>query len=708
MTGPEANKRPRADNSPVKNTHMQPRSHQASPSLAASEMPGAPGASVLIPRAPTDDSTTTRVLLERLLASHEDLTAEVVRLRHSVDIILHTLQQAPAGHRRTRESQITYESQAGSASRRMSQHQPLPAFAHSAGRRFGAVPPSLANIVSPQSQAAVDPVFSEHPSASESPTLQYRYGVERGRAASSGDAAASIADGSGANAGLPPTQRSHAHDYPPATRFHITSPPMSLQTTVTSSVGSQVALPPPAGLAQPTIVSRNTQGFPRVQSPTAAVFGSQTRFSVQSPSPSAPLSAPPSSLSAYLPARHASAHRSEYRSQQHGAALPRLSHPMHQQHVQQAALASPHLQHTSQAVLASPHRIQPLLTHGDQTVQQQSLTRLSAARPHSSSQYLRGSGPQRESMGTSPYASMSTTAPGMMIDATPAPKPSSPPYLHGYPGVAPLTGDSAASSGMVESPTGSTGARLHLYPSTPSGRSYSTDPGAQQKQEKNRFQANIRAFVDQHFTVAKNKRWDYQQSFKAPSNSETTQEIVEAFNSLHGNTHDRIQHGLGVYFSSLKAKYRSSEEKTMIKQQRDRRRARRIKKATGRRKVFDRSQYPFLPSDFDPKRYIVPQATSPEHTDDDNEVRVGVLPWRLEKYSQLFHHLDTMRTKRTIRLCNPQLSGGSVPPPDIPDYMIDPDYLSMDRTQRSNDPDQDPEEQNPDPEEDIEMGSSSD
>ncbi|KAJ2226876.1 hypothetical protein EV180_002727 [Coemansia sp. RSA 518] len=687
---------------------MQPRSHQASPSLAASEMPGAPSASALIPTAPTDDSTATRVLLERLLVSHEDLTAEVARLRHSVDIILHTLQQAPVGHHRARESQITYESQAASTSRRTSQHQSLPAFAHSAGRRFGAVPPSLANIVSPQSQPTVDPMFSEHPPASESPTMQYRYGVERARASSGGDAAVSISDGSGVNAGLPQTQRAHAHDYPPAARFHVTSPPMSLQTTVTSSVESQVVLPPPAGLAQPTIAPRNTLGFPRVQSPTAAVFGSQNRFSVQSLSPSAPLSAPPSSLSAYLPTRHGSSHRSEYRSQQHGAALPRLSHSMHQQHVQQAPLASPHLQHTPQAGLASPHRMQPLVTHGDQTVLQHPSMRLSAARPHSSSQYLRGSGPQKEAPGTSPYASMSTATPGMMIDATAAPKPSSPPYPHGYPGVASLTGDSATPSGMVESPTGSTGARLHLYPSTPSGQSYSTDPGAQQKQEKNRFQANIRAFVDQHFMVAKNKRWDYQQSFKAPNNSEATQEIVEAFNALHGNTYDRIQHGLGVYFSSLKAKFRSSDEKTMIKQQRDRRRARRIKKATGRRKVFDRTQFPFLPDDFDPKRYIVPLATSPEHTDDDNEVRVGVLPWRLDKYTKLLHHLDTMRTKRTIRLCNPHLSGGSVPPPDIPDYMIEPEYLSMDRTQRSHDPDQDPEEQNPDPEEDIEMGSSSD
>ncbi|KAJ2314445.1 hypothetical protein IWW51_005979, partial [Coemansia sp. RSA 2702] len=63
---------------------------------------------------------------------------------------------------------------------------------------------------------------------------------------------------------------------------------------------------------------------------------------------------------------------------------------------------------------------------------------------------------------------------------------------------------------------------------------------------------------------------------------------------------------------------------------------------------------------------------------------------------------------RTIRPVNAQLSSGSVPPPEIPDFMIDPAFLSMDRARRSPDPDQDPEDHNADPEEDIEMGSSSD
>ncbi|KAJ1729109.1 hypothetical protein LPJ61_003685 [Coemansia biformis] len=215
------------------------------------------------------------------------------------------------------------------------------------------------------------------------------------------------------------------------------------------------------------------------------------------------------------------------------------------------------------------------------------------------------------------------------------------------------------------------------------GRSYnSAMASAMQKVEKNRFQANIRAFVDQHFMTAANLHWDYQQSFKAPHNAEATHQMAEAFRVVHSGVYDRIEHGLGVYFSSLKAKYRTTEDKAMLKQQRDRRRARRIKKAAGRRKVFDKSQYPFLPKEMNTLTCFVPLAMSPEHTDDDGEVKVGALPWRLSVFSKLFHHLDTLRPKRTPRHAHPSLRDTSAPMPEIPSCMIDQAYMAMSRVHR--------------------------
>ncbi|KAJ1849269.1 hypothetical protein LPJ73_003767 [Coemansia sp. RSA 2703] len=328
----------------------------------------------------------------------------------------------------------------------------------------------------------------------------------------------------------------------------------------------------------------------------------------------------------------------------------------------------------------------------------------------------------------------------MILDATPkTAKPSPPPppsqqhtqHHHQYhsqqafmPGYAyarpPLsaTDISTPTSAMIESPTvsssGFTGSRgqsllpppPHSYsgslPSTSvaggSGKVILND-GAQQKVEKNRFQANIRSFVDQHFTVPQNPQWDYHQSFKAPRNALATQNIIQAFHADHGSPYDRIEHGLSVYFSSLKAKFRTTEDKAMLKQQRDRRRARRIKKAAGRRKVFDQTQFPFLPKEFETHLCFIPSAMSPEHTDDDGEVKVGMLPWRAVKFTRLFKHLDTLRPKRTPRPNNPELIGARAPPPDVPLFMIDPEFVALDRAQQEH---HDPEE------EDIEMDSMSD
>ncbi|KAJ2355854.1 hypothetical protein GGF43_002436, partial [Coemansia sp. RSA 2618] len=358
MTDPEGNKRQRADNSPTKNSHMQTPSHQASPALAASEMHEPTNTSAAISMAAAEDSQGIRALLERLLTLHEQLAADVSRLQHSVDTVLNTLHPPPAAYP-AREPLSTREMRPTSAPRRTSQHMSLPAYTYGSGRQFSAVPPSLANIVSPPTQST-DLTLAERPPASASPTPQYKYGGERARAASSGDAAASIADNSSTNVGLPQVQRPHVHEYPragahsPATRFYGASPPMPSQPAV-ATAGSQIALAPPGGLAPPAGVLRSTptQGFPRVQSPTSAVFGSQTRFQLQSPSSSVPLSAPSSSSSAYPPARHAASHRGEYRPQQHSTTLPRLSHQTH-------------LQYTPQAAPPSPYRMQPMPGYSEQ------------------------------------------------------------------------------------------------------------------------------------------------------------------------------------------------------------------------------------------------------------------------------------------------------------------------------------------------------
>ncbi|KAJ2453594.1 hypothetical protein EV183_002119 [Coemansia sp. RSA 2336] len=679
-----------------------------------------------------EEGSSTRVLFEqilafqeqiiesqaRLFASHEQLATDMTQIRQTLEGVLLTLRQSPSAI-----APRDLESQPAFAQQRASHHQSPAAQPLSASRRFGAVPPSLASIVSPPSQHA-EQVLGDRLPASESPKPQLmRYAGERVRASSGSDSAANIADnssGSAGHIGLPPLQRHHVHDYPPAdarsstSRLARASSPILLQTA-----GASAMLPPPScmqpsiapALAASGIPARNppVQGFPRIQSPTPSGFN--PRFhQMQSPSPTAPLSAPSSSSSAVFPSgRLSSAYRGEHhharqplaQQQSHSVSLPRLTHP-------------PHGHYSMQGAPPGSHRQAPP-AHSEQTVLMHPLTRTPpASRLHGNTQHFRSTGQQREPMVTSPYPSGPASASGMMVDI-PSAKHSPPLYAHNRPGyVQPHTADSTMSDGMAVSPTdAASGAPTSAYlAAAPGGsRSYSSsaqDASTQQKMEKNRFQANIRAYVDQHFMVPTNLRWDYQQSFKAPHNAETTQQIADAFRLQHGGTFERIQHGLGVYFSSLKAKHRSSEEKTMVKQQRDRRRARRIKKANGRRKVFDRSQYPFLSDDFDPKRCFVPIATSPEHTDDDGEVKVGVLPWRLETYSNLFHHLDTMRTKRTIRPLNPNLTGGSVPPSEVPDFMIDPRYLSMDRSHRGHDPENDPEEPPQDPEEDIEMGSSSD
>ncbi|KAJ2472697.1 hypothetical protein GGI02_001390 [Coemansia sp. RSA 2322] len=334
----------------------------------------------------------------------------------------------------------------------------------------------------------------------------------------------------------------------------------------------------------------------------------------------------------------------------------------------------------------------------------------------------------RGSLSQSYSSSAPLVHPGALANAThAAPKPSPSPHQLLLPAISglvrapPTTPDGGGSAfiaaatapasptpNAMESPTGSStgglasGARGNA---TPGGsRSYSGSQSggigavvSQQKVEKNRFQANIRAFVDHLFIAQPAARWDYKQSFKAPRNAHVTHHVIQSFHAAYGGSYERIEHGLGVYFSSLKAKHRTTDDKAMMKQQRDRRRARRIKKAAGRRKVFDYAQYPFLPADFDAQLCFVPSAMSPEHTDDDGEVKVGGLPWRSQTFTKLFRHLDTLRPKRTVRPTNPNLNSDALPLPDVPSFMLDQAYLAIERTYQPHDS-----------EDDIEMGTSSD
>ncbi|KAJ2081487.1 hypothetical protein H4R24_002312 [Coemansia sp. RSA 988] len=691
------------------------------------------------------DDTATRDLLERLLVTQERLTSDVAQLQATVDSILGVMHQALPGYREYLHMHAAYNQQQPAASFTVAEQLSLVGRVHSPSKESGAVLPTLANIISPHSQTSEalpldvapahcintevlsrrSPLVSQSVT-SESPNSQFRHIGERSRAASSGDAALNAADrtNSSSNSMARLSLQRHrvseqhtgaqtpvGHSYA-ASPSHITAPGggSGLQGPLLSPTN----LPPPAGMLQHATAQGHSA--PRMRSPATMPTGSQgLTYQQQQQQPQTyPLPAPLSASSTLPSVRHLSTHHhSEYRQGiQHQ--LPRIAYPAHSQYNTLPLPASPRRMHQHQA-------------HAEQSVSLPPIMYPPAAvRLHEGEQYPRTPGAQQAAAGTSPYSPAPSFTSSMVVDSAPS-KPSPP---HGYAALSQQmnTGSSTpASGGMVESPTGpSAGAstsRSHNYSTTPTtGRSFSTmAPGpqattSQQKVEKNRFQANIRSFVDQYFMAGANMRWDYQQSFKAPRNAEATRQIAESFQSAHGGSFERIEHGLSVYFSSLKAKHRTTEDKAMLKQQRDRRRARRIKKAAGRRKVFDPTQYPFLPPDVNAQLCFVPMAMSPEHTDDDSEVKVGTLPWRTDIFTRLFHHLDTLRPKRTPRPAHPRLSGGPIPAPDVPEFMIDPAFMAVDR--RFHDPglekdpsagyDQDSTDRHIDPEEDVEMGSSDD
>ncbi|KAJ2023021.1 hypothetical protein IWW57_004291 [Coemansia sp. S610] len=410
----------------------------------------------------------------------------------------------------------------------------------------------------------------------------------------------------------------------------------------------------------------------------------------------------------------------------------RTAHPNHQQQQQQQRLSDlsltsqPHQyqtgrQHPAHLATKSPPRAHTNLQNSSQ-LNERPLSlppiRTSSSAAPARAAHPRSSVPQHANTASaSPYSSSASLASSMFAGAShSAPRPSLPhhhsplPSISGLARTIPPTAGGAASSlptpNAGESPTGLSVGPQGIRSNAAAGggsRSYSVGQSSggsgamsQQKVEKNRFQANIRAFVDHHFISHPSAQWDYQQSFKAPRNAQATHQIVQAFYASYGGTYERIEHGLSVYFSSLKAKHRTTDDKAMLKQQRDRRRARRIKKAAGRRKVFDQAQYPYLPREFDLQQCFIPSVMSPEHTDEEGEVKVGGLPWRSNIFNELFRHLDTLRPKRTPRPTDPNLIGGVLPPPEVPEFMLDREYMLVDRSYHH------------DPEEDIEMDSSTD
>ncbi|KAJ2799806.1 hypothetical protein H4R20_004290 [Coemansia guatemalensis] len=689
------------------------------------------------------DDSATRDLLERLLVSQERLTSDVAQLQATVESMLGVMHEALPEYRDYLHMHTVYNQQLPAASIAAAEQRSLGGRVHSPSRKLGAVPPTLANIVSPHSQAYETPPPNAAPArcinaevhsrrsplvsqsvTSESPKSQFQHIGERARAASSGDPALNIVDRSSSSMARLSLQRHRMPEHHAGAQGPTGYPYAASPSSNPASGGgsgpqgpllSPTTLPPPAGMLQHTAAQGHSAS--RMRSPVTMSTSSQSLAYQQQQQPQAhvyPLPAPLSASSALPPVRHLSTHHhGEYRQGiQHQ--LPRIAHPAHSQYNPLALPASPRRMHQHQAHAEQPVSLPPIMYPP------------AAARLHEGEQYPRNPGTQQAAAGTSSYAPAPSFTPSMGVDSAPSkPSPS-----HGYAALSQqtYTGPSTpGSGGMAETPTrpgaGVSGSRSHHYATTPTtGRSFSAMSGgaqattSQQKVEKNRFQANIRSFVDQYFAIDSNMHWDYQQSFKAPRNAEATRQIAEAFHTAHGGSFERIEHGLSVYFSSLKAKNRTTVDKAMLKQQRDRRRARRIKKAAGRRKVFDPTQYPFLPPDINAQLCFVPMAMSPEHTDDDSEVKVGTLPWRSDIFTRLFHHLDTLRPKRTPRPTHPRLSGGSIPAPDVPEFMIDPAFVAVDRAPHdpalekdpSVDYDQDPADRHIDPEEDVEMGSSDD
>ncbi|KAJ2769320.1 hypothetical protein IWQ56_002600, partial [Coemansia nantahalensis] len=599
-----------------------------------------------------------RTVLGRLLTSQEQLVADVSLLQQTVSAILAMLHHSPPPPQ---------PPQAHTQQQQQQQQQGPP-------RPTSAVPRPLSAMAQPNSPgrtlggmlptlaSIVSPLAQPADQASagalEPPKVPYSYGRERARATSGSDAGTTSFDAAASG--------NSSASRPPAHRRTI----YEYHPADTSSAAASYYTAGP----QRSTVSWQTQ--------------TQAQAQLQAPD-SHPPPQPQGLAASRLPPPAASAFSSHGRSQLHRPHQHRMPPPQ-QQH--QQLIAKPTTPLSTGLAMAPMH-------HGDYNY---------AKNPHNAPP-LRFPHPAHVQ-----YSSPAAAAAG---------PPSSAVHAEQTP----------AASAMTESPSaGSAALQSHphhhrQFASLPGGsggvpRAYGgLASDTMHKVEKNRFQANIRAFVDQHFMSATNLRWDYQQSFKAPHNAEATQQMVEAFRAVNGNAYERVEHGLGVYFSSLKAKHRTTEDKAMLKQQRDRRRARRIKKAAGRRKVFDRAQYPFLPADIDAQLCFVPLAMSPEHTDDDGEVKVGALPWRLEMYANLFHHLDTLRPKRTPRHLHPSLCDSSAPAPDIPRFMIDQAYLAMGHTHPDPDPDDDDDDDDDDDnddddhtdhpgdlEGDVEMDSSSD
>ncbi|KAJ1995380.1 hypothetical protein GGI25_002507 [Coemansia spiralis] len=759
MSGTDGSKRQRTDDRQSTSTSPEPsistKAHSSSvpnlPRIEKSETPPMP--------APVSDGSqhdlSSRDLLERILTSQERLATDVARLQATMDAVLAILNQPQFGHSYQHHQQMLAKNhqslEPASTKHPIRDSSPLPSLFPSkslATDRLSPPAPATSSVISSISlnpQSKYSSIIAEDSSNVSTSSYQSTTSISQSYSHEYYQAGGT---------------RNPASSY-----YSTPPPPATLAESRLQAFSSSIALPPPAALSlasQPQAQPGHPV-IPRLRSPqpVPSYHHQQSRHYQHiahhqqqqqqlpgslPPPPTTPISAPPTSSSPFSSARYQPPSQSQSQSQQQPPkkSASRLSHQVHMQYNARPTSASPHRmqhqqQHTEQSVSLPPIIRPPSTTYAQNigaNVYPSSSVRGSMVMPHRqgtprvppmaiAGMATAAIGSSVAGAGTSPYSPASSLASSMLVDATPTTaKPSPSPQSATLPGISgfsrgpppPLnTADSTSTSGMMMeevrgSSAGVSGSRSNRHHSTQQhfhgpSRSYSIDAVsgsntvvAQQKVEKNRFQANIRSFVDQYFTVPTNAHWDYQQSFKAPRNAQTTQHVIQAFHAAHGGTYDRIEHGLGVYFSSLKAKHRTTEDKAMLKQQRDRRRARRIKKAAGRRKVFDQAQYPFLPPEFDAQLCFVPAAMSPEHTDDDGEVKVGFLPWRQNTFTKLFRHLDTLRPKRTPRPTNTNLSGGSAPPPDIQSFLIDPEYVAVDRAQ----------EESHDPEEDIEMESSSD
>ncbi|KAJ2681868.1 hypothetical protein H4R19_007244, partial [Coemansia spiralis] len=287
MSGPDGTKRQRTDGFPPDSNHPAlPVRSSAGPPEPSAELP--PELAPPSTAAGTDEEV--RAVLARLLASQEQLVADVSLLQQTVSAILSMLNQTPPPssypdyYYQQQQPQQSHRHQGPPRPASVAPSRPRSAMAqpYSPTRTLGGVPPTLANIVSPQVQPADQPP----PGASSLPKQPYPYGWERARATSGSDAGSTAAEGAAGTSALrQPTHRRPVYEYHPADTLspaatYYTAAPQRLGATWSTQLQPPDSHPPP-----PLPPPQPPQGFavPRLQPPATSAFSSHGRTQLHHP-----------------------------------------------------------------------------------------------------------------------------------------------------------------------------------------------------------------------------------------------------------------------------------------------------------------------------------------------------------------------------------------------------------------------------------------